>query len=119
MLREIWTKTQTKFDVNQLLFIDETGFQFNLSRNYARSLRGERAIVSEPFKRSVNHTLVGALGTAGLQTSMLIEGAVNGTAFLAFIRHFLSPVLQPGTLVVMDNLPAHKVAGVRESRCAR
>ena len=45
---------------------------------------------------------------------MLIEGAMDGTAFLMFIQHFLVPILSQGTIVIMDNLPAHKVRGVRE-----
>ena len=99
---------------NQLIFIDETGFHFHMSRRYARAVRGERATMSEPFKKSSNHTLVGALGSSGMSTSMLIEGAMDGTAFLTFIQHFLVPILSQGTIVIMDNLPAHKVKGVRE-----
>ena len=86
-----------------------------MSRRFARSKRGERAIVKEPFRRSNNHTLVGAISLSGMQTSMLVEGAVNGAAFLTFIRHFLAPQIGQGTMVVMDNLPAHKIKGVQES----
>ena len=97
------------------MFIDETGFHFNMSRRYAWSKRGEQAIVSEPFKKSNNHTLIGAMSLSGMRTSMLIEGAVDGEAFLVFLRHFLAPKIGKGTLVIMDNLPAHKIKGVRES----
>ena len=85
-----------------------------MSRNYARAPLGERAIAKEPVKKSTNHTLVGALSLNGLETSMLLEGAMDGASFLAFINHFLAPIIGTKTIVVMDNLPAHKVAGVRE-----
>jgi transposase len=45
---------------------------------------------------------------------MVIDGAMNGPLFLAYLQQILVPALQPGDIVVMDNLPAHKVAGVKE-----
>ena len=47
-------------------------------------------------------------------TSMMLSGAVDGPAFLVFLEHFLVPTLQPGDIVVMDNVRTHKVAGVKE-----
>ena len=45
---------------------------------------------------------------------MVLDGAMHGAAFLTYLRHCLAPTLSPGDIVVMDNLPAHKVAGVRD-----
>jgi transposase len=53
---------------------------------------------------------------------MVLDGPMNGPAFLAYVQQVLAPTLRPGKVVVMDNLPAHKVAGVRaaiEARGAR
>ena len=50
----------------------------------------------------------------GLLTSMMLPGAVDGPAFLVFLEHFLVPTLQPGDIVVMDNVRTHKVAGVKD-----
>jgi len=58
--------------------------------------------------------------TAGLRldrlaASMILDGPMDGVAFLAYVQQVLAPELKPGDIVVMDNLPAHKVAGVREA----
>ena len=54
-------------------------------------------------------TFVGALRLTGLTAPMVLEGAMNGRAFLAYVRQALAPTLAPGDVVVMDNLPAHKM----------
>jgi transposase len=60
-------------------------------------------------------TFVAGLRTAGLTAPMLLDGAMNGAAFKAYVEQVLAPTLSPGDIVVMDNLPSHKVAGVREA----
>jgi len=45
---------------------------------------------------------------------MVLDGPMNGDAFLAYIEQFLAPALVKGD-VIMDNLPAHKVTGVRKA----
>ena len=60
-------------------------------------------------------TFVVALREVGLTAPMVLDGAMNGKAFLAYVRQVLVPTLQPGDLVVMDNLSSHKAAGVREA----
>ena len=58
-------------------------------------------------------TFTGALRLSGLTAPMILDGPMNGDAFLAYIEQVLVPTLDPGDLVVMDNLPAHRRAGVR------
>ena len=58
-------------------------------------------------------TFTGALRLSGLTAPMILDGPMNGDAFLAYIEQVLVPTLDPGDLVVMDNLPAHRLAGVR------
>ena len=50
---------------------------------------------------------------------LVLDGPMTGEAFLAYVHQFLAPELKPGDVVVMDNLAAHKVAGVREAIRAR
>ena len=59
-------------------------------------------------------TLVAALTPTGLQAAMTLSGAVNGDVFAAYLDQVLGPTLRPGDVVVLDNLPAHKVAGLAE-----
>ena len=62
--------------------------------------------------------MISAIRSGGVVTAMVTEGATDALVFRGFIEHFLVPVLKRGDIVVMDNLPAHKVSGVREAICA-
>lgn len=75
--------------------------------------RGERCRASVPHGHWKTITFVGALTTSGYVAPMLLDGPMNGECFLAWVEQMLVPMLAEGDVVVMDNLPAHKVAGVR------
>lgn len=96
------------------MFVDECGAQATLTPRYARAPRGERAYGRAPRTRRRNTTLVAALTHAGILATMVIEGAVNGSAFLAYLDQQLVPRLRPGQIVVLDNLRVHHVPAVRE-----
>jgi transposase len=100
-------------DRKRLKFVDESGVNLALTRLYGRAPAGERAIGSIPQNYGSNVTLLGALGVTGLTALMTVDGATDGEVFLAFVEQVLCPTLEPGDIVVMDNLSAHKVAGVR------
>jgi transposase len=59
--------------------------------------------------------LVAALGADGMTAPMVIDGAMTGDLFVAYIEQILAPTLRPGDVVVMDNLTSHKRARVREA----
>jgi transposase len=86
-----------------------------MTREYARSPRGERAPGRKPFRWGPNITILGALFATGLRATMTVEGGTTREVFLAYITQVLVPQLAPGNVVVMDNLSAHKVPGVREA----
>lgn len=100
-------------DGGRLIFIDECWAKTNMTRLRGRSPRGERLVDKTPHGHWKTTTLIGALDAGGMRCSMLVDGAVNGDVFEAFVREVLVPELQPGDLVVMDNLSSHKMAGVR------
>lgn len=85
-----------------------------MTRRYGRGLRGERVADATPAGHWRTLTLLGAITWQGMLASMTIESPTDRDVFLAYIEHVLCPKLQPGQVVVMDNLAAHKVAGVRE-----
>lgn len=60
-------------------------------------------------------TFTAGLRLGGVTAPMLLDGPMNGPAFLAYAEQVLAPTLAPGDIVVMDNLPAHKIGGVREA----
>jgi len=100
--------------LEDLVFVDETGSNLGMTRRYARSLKGSRAYNDAPYQRGNNLTLIGAMALRGMIGEMTLPGATDGSAFKTYVRQVLVPNLWPGACVVMDNLPAHKVAGVRE-----
>lgn len=85
-----------------------------MTRRYGRAPRGERLLASVPHGHWKMTTFVGALRHDGITAPFVIDKAMNGAIFLAYVEQVLAPTLRPGNIVVMDNLPAHKVAGVRE-----
>ena len=91
------------------------GASTNMTRRYGRSRRGQRLIAKVPYGHWKTTTFVAALRHNGLTAPVVIDGAMNGELFLAYVRQQLVPTLKRGDLVVMDNLSAHKVAGVREA----
>ena len=99
----------------RLVFIDETGAATNMARRYGRSPRGQRLDGPIPHGHWKSTTFVGGLTTRGFIAPYVLDGAMNGTIFKAWVEQMLAPALRPGDIVVMDNLPAHKVAGVRQA----
>jgi transposase len=98
-----------------LVFVDESGNNQARARDYGRAARGQRAPGAKPVQRGRHVTMVGALGLVGVVAAMMVEGLVDGAAFLAFVQEVLVPQLRPGQVGVLDNLKAHKTAGVREA----
>jgi len=104
---------QPDLDPAKLVFLDETGATTKMARLRGRSPRGERCRASVPHGHWKTTTLVAGLRLDGLTAPMVIDGAMNGDAFIAYAETLLAPSLKPGDIVIMDNLPAHKVAGAR------
>ncbi len=77
--------------------------------------KGERCRASLPHGHWKTTTFTAGLRLDGLVAPWLLDGPMDGTAFLVYIRRVLAPELKLGDIVIMDNLPAHKVAGVREA----
>jgi transposase len=103
----------------RLVFLDETWATTNMARRYGRAPRGERVIASVPHGHWKTSTLVAGLRDDAITAPLVIDGAMNGETFRAYIEQFLAPTLAHGDIVIMDNLPSHKVAGVREAIEAR
>lgn len=80
-----------------------------------RSPRGKRLVCAVPAGHWHTTTLLCGLRSTGLVAPLVLDGAINGVAFLAYVEQFLAPTLSPGDIVVLDNLSSHKVDGVREA----
>lgn len=118
-LRRAFVEAVQNEDFTCFKFVDETRTNLTYCRRYARAEGGQRAGQGVPLHSGPNVTLVAALTADGLQAAMTLNGAVNGDVFAAYLDQVLGPTLVPGDVVVLDNLPAHKVAGLAEIVAAR
>jgi transposase len=90
-----------------LVFVDEFGVNTAMTRDHARSPRGERVEFTEPFNSGSKITVISSLSLAGVGAAMEIEGAVDAQFFDAFVEHFLAPTLLENDIVLLDNVPFH------------
>jgi transposase len=102
-------------DPHAFVFLDETGVTTNMARRYGWSPRGERLVDAAPHGHWKTTTFLAGLRSTGIIAPLVLDGPMTGEAFLAYVRQFLAPELKPGDVVVMDNLAAHKGAGVAEA----
>lgn len=90
-----------------------------MARRYGRSPRGQRCRASVPHGHWKTTTFTAGLRLDGLTAPLLLDGPMDGECFLAYVEQVLAPSLAPGDVVVMDNLPAHRVRGVKAAiECA-
>jgi transposase len=102
-------------DAARFVFLDETGLTTKMTRLYGRSHRGERLVGAVPHGHWRTTTFTAGLRQSGIIAPLVLDGPMTGAAFRAYVEQALAPALQPGDVVVMDNLAAHKVAGVSEA----
>lgn len=113
--REDWFERQPDLDPDRLVFLDETAATTKMARRYGRAPRGQRCRIAVPHGHYKTTTITAALRATGLFARTVFDGATNGVRFRAYVTDTLAPVLKPGDTVILDNLNAHKVAGVREA----
>jgi transposase len=102
-------------DPRQLVFVDEAGTRIDMTRTHGRAPKGMRLVEAVPRNRGRVTTVLGALCLTGMVAHMLVEGGTSGEVFERFVLEHLAPTLQPGQMVVWDNLAAHKQRSVREA----
>ena len=110
-----WKSKQEQLDPDRVIFIDETWAKTNMTRTYARSDRGTRVVENVPNGRWQTTTFLGAIRASGFIAPLVVEGAINGDIFKAWVEQHLVRELRPGDIVIMDNLSSHKVKGIREA----
>lgn len=108
--------------IKRLKFIDEIGTNLGLTRLFGRAAPGARVVEATPGHSGPHYTVVAALGWSGVKAPWVLAGAMDGTAFAAYVELVLAPTLRQGDIIVLDNLSAHKTAHIRqliEARGAR
>src|SRR5215831_19025316 len=97
-------REQGRLDTTRLVFIDETAITTNMVRLNGWGPRGERLVADAPMGHWETVTFIAGLRQTGIVAPMLIKGAMNGEAFLAYIEQCLAPTLKHGDIVVADNV---------------
>lgn len=113
--RQAWFDGQVDIVPEQLIFIDETGANTKMARLRGWAPKGVRCRASVPHGHWKTTTVTAGLRLDGIAAPMLLDGPMHGLAFRAYVEQVLVPELSPGDIAVMDNLPAHKVTGVRQA----
>ena len=109
------SKLVPTLSAENLVFVDECSSNAAMARQYGRGPSGQRVHDAAPVNYGENLTIIGALTLRGLEAVMTIPGATTGAVFLTFVKEVLCPVLRRGQVVIVDNLAAHKVAGIRKA----
>ena len=112
--RLAWFEGQPDLDPDRLVFLDETATNTKMARRYGWAPRGERCRVAVPFGHWKTITVTAGLRASGLTATALFDGPMTGDRFRRYVEETLVPALKHGDTVVLDNLPAHKVSGIRE-----
>ncbi len=112
-----WAIARRFVPQQSLVFLDESAAQSNLTRLYGRAPIGQRCNAYTPHGHWKTTTLLSAIRLAGVieSATVIYDGPMNRPTFEAYTQHHLAPSLQPGDVVVMDNLSSHKSAAVVEA----
>ena len=113
--RRRWRVWQRYMDADRFVFLDETGATTSMTRHYGWGERGERLVDAAPYGPWKTTTFVAGLRASGIIAPFVLDGPMTGDAFRVYVEQVLAPELEPGDVVAMDNLQAHKVAGVVEA----
>jgi transposase len=101
------------------VFLDETWATATMARTHGRAPRGERLVAAVPHGHWHTTTFLCGLRADGPIAPLVVDGAINGAVFHAYVEQMLAPTLRRGDVGIMDNLGSHKVAGVRQAIEAR
>lgn len=117
--RRALRRRQTILDPRKLVFLDETSVSTTITRLYGRAPRGQRLVQKVLHGNWKTLTFIAALRHDRVTAPFVLQGAMNGETFKAYIEQFLAPTLKRGDIVFMDNVSVHQVDGVEEAIEAR
>ena len=120
--RRVWIdrrQPRMRRQPGRLVFIDETAVTTKMTRARGRSRRGQRLIAEAPFGHWMTQTFIAGLRCDGLVAPWVLDGAMNRDAFDVYVETQLAPTLQPGDVVILDNLAAHKSPRAAQALKAR
>ena len=110
--RRWFKKEVAELDVEHFKFLDESSVNMSLTRLYGRAAPDQRVVDSTPQPSGTHTTTLAVIGLTGITAPLVLPGAVNGAVFYGYLEQCVVPTLQAGDVLFMDNLSAHKVAGI-------
>lgn len=113
--RAAWREQAQELPTQDLVIVDETGSQINMTPLYAYTPRGKRAIGNVPRNYGANLTLIASLSMQGMGEAMLLDGSADAAVFETSIEQILAPSLRPGQIVILDNLSIHLGSRVKQA----
>ena len=113
--RRRWKDLQRLIDPDRFVFIDETWIKTNMAPVRGWGPKGQRLRGFAPHGHWKTMTFLAALRSTGVDAPCVIDGAINGQFFRAWVEQQLVPTLKPGDIVVLDNLGSHKSKAVRRA----
>jgi transposase len=113
-----WRKMK-QVEHERLKFVDESGVSMNLTRRFGRAAPGERIGEAVPRNYGPATSVISVIGVGGVETAMMLEGAVDTLVFDAFCDQGLRSCLRDGDIIVLDNLGAHRASRIEEIAHAR
>ena len=117
--RRALQRRQKRLDPRRLVFIDETAVSTTITRLYGRAPQGERLVQKVLHGNWKTVTFIAALRNNRVTAPFVLEGAMNGETFKAYVEQFLAPTLKQDDIVFMDNASVHMVEGVAKAIEAR
>ena len=112
--RKNWGKLMSEYDINNLVFLDESGVNTNMTRLYARALGGERAIDSTPLNTPQGTTILSSIRINGQTAYTTYPGGTTAEKFAEYLKDILIPTLDKDSVIVMDNMRSHHAKDVKK-----
>lgn len=112
--RNDWLNNIKEYDVNKLVFLDESGVNIDMTRHYGRAVGKTRAIDKTPENTPRNTTVLSSVRLAGETAYTTYSGGTTGEIFVDYLENVLIPTLEKGDIVIMDNMRSHHIKRVAE-----
>ena len=112
--RKNWTENLSRYDKNNLVFIDESGVNTDLTRIYGRAAGGTRCVDKVPLNTPKNTTILSSIRLNGETTYTSYQGGTTSDKFADYLQNVLAPTLQEGDIVIMDNMRTHHSKEVKK-----
>lgn len=112
--RKAWKENMSGYAPEKLVFLDESGINVNMTRFYARSKGGSRAVDAVPLWKPQNMTVLSSIQLNGETAYTTYSGGTTSERFVDYLRNILIPTLSPDSIVVMDNMRSHHTQAVKD-----